>query len=129
MGDVAMSIMDRIASLGIVRAPPPVVAVSQGTHATVAAAWFAAMDALAKRRDGERGAPERAEQADEVVKVLDRLYRQRWIELAHARVLRIWGERGQAPDATVPQEMEDARLWDEAMKALDWPLRVGGIVR
>ena len=48
--------------------------------------------------------------------------------LQHARIMRIWGERGCAPDARVPGERGDARLWQEAMSRLEWPLRVKGIV-
>ena len=59
---------------------------------------------------------------------LDSLYRRKRIDLAHARVLRAWGERGIAPDARLPAERAEARLWAEAMDLLDWPLRVRGIV-
>jgi hypothetical protein len=63
-----------------------------------------------------------------VVKCLDRLYRHRRIDLTHARILRIWGERGTAPDARYPSEKHDWRLWREALDRLEWPLRVKGIV-
>jgi hypothetical protein len=63
-----------------------------------------------------------------VIKCLDRLYRQRRIELAHARIMRIWGERGTAPSPRHNSERGDHRLWQEAMSRLEWPLRVKGIV-
>jgi hypothetical protein len=63
-----------------------------------------------------------------VVKCLDGLYRQRRIDLAHARILRIWGERQMAPSLTVAAERNDHRLWIEALERLEWPLRVKGIV-
>ncbi|WP_431271692.1 hypothetical protein [Dankookia sp. P2] len=96
-------------------------------------AWFWTMAALIARRDGARivsgaGLVQRPCEPDDVVKVLDRLYRQRRIDLQHARILRIWGERQQAPDPRAPREGGDARLWREAMARLDWPLRVKGIV-
>jgi len=96
-------------------------------------AWFWTMAALMARRDGARlsagrGAVQRPCEPDDVVKCLDRLYRQRRVELAHARILRIWGERGCAPDPRVPAERGDLRLWREAMGALDFPLRAKGIV-
>jgi len=96
-------------------------------------AWFWTMAALIARRDGARivsgaGATQRPCEPDDVVRALDRLYRQRRIELAHARALRVWGERGMAPDARTPSEMRDAQLWAEAMQRLEWPLRVKGIV-
>ena len=59
---------------------------------------------------------------DDVVRCLDRLYRHRRIDLQHARILRIWGERQCAPDPRAPRERGDSRLWREAMQRLDWPL-------
>lgn len=96
-------------------------------------AWFWTMSALVARREGARivsglGAVVRPCEPDDVVKCLDRLYRQRRVDLAHARVLRLWGERGERPDARRPREAGDARLWREAMDRLEWPLRVKGIV-
>ena len=96
-------------------------------------AWFWTMSALVARRDGARivsgrGLVSRPCEPDDVVKCLDRLYRQRRIDLAHARIMRIWGERGTAPDPTVLRERGDYRLWSEAMERLDWPLRMKGIV-
>ena len=96
-------------------------------------AWFWTMAALIARRDGARlsagrGAVIRPCEPDDVVKCLDRLYRQRRIELQHARILRIWGERNTAPNPRIPHERGDLRLWREAMDRLDFPLRQKGIV-
>ncbi len=96
-------------------------------------AWFWTMSALVARRDGARiaagkGVAARPCEPDDVIKCLDRLYRQRRIELAHARVMRIWGERGVAPCPHHIGERGDSRLWREAMNRLEWPLRVKGIV-
>ena len=96
-------------------------------------AWFWTMAALVARREGARvvagaGLKQRPCEPDDVVKCLDRLYRQRRIELQHARILRLWGERGIAPDPRAPRERGDHRLWRESMRALDWPLRMKGIV-
>src|SRR3954469_21663754 len=96
-------------------------------------AWFWTMAALVARRDGARivagaGLVTRPCEPDDVVKCLDRLYRQRRIDLQHARILRIWGERQQAPDPRYPREKGDWRLWREAMARMDWPLRVKGII-
>jgi len=96
-------------------------------------AWFWTMAGLIARRDGARivagaGLTPRPCEPDDVIKCLDRLYRQRRIDLVHARILRIWGERGQAPDPRYPSEKGDWRLWREAMDRLEWPLRVKGIV-
>jgi len=96
-------------------------------------AWFWTMAALTARRDGARivsgaGRVTRPCEPDDVIKCLDRLYRHRRIDLQHARILRIWGERQQAPDPRALREKGDWRLWREAMSRLDWPLRVKGIV-
>ncbi|MBW6400997.1 hypothetical protein KPL78_24270 [Roseomonas sp. HJA6] len=96
-------------------------------------AWFWTMSALIARRDGARIAAGRGEKVrpcepDDVIKCLDRLYRHRRIDLIHARVMRVWGERGQAPDPRHLSERADAAQWREAMNRLEWPLRVKGIV-
>lgn len=101
--------------------------------ASVEEAWFWTMAALIARRDGARivsgaGLVARPCEPDDVVKCLDRLYRQRRIDLQHVRILRVWGERQQTPDPRYPREKGDWRLWREAMSRLDWPLRVKGIV-
>jgi hypothetical protein len=96
-------------------------------------AWLWTMAALTARRDGARhstnqGRLPRPCEPDDVVRCLDTLYRQRRIELVHARVLRAWGERQSAPSAAVAAERHDYRLWCEALERLEWPLRVKGIV-
>lgn len=96
-------------------------------------AWFWTMAALVARRDGARivaglGRVPRPCEPDDVIRCLDRLYRQRRVDLVHARILRIWGERGTSPDPRAPRERGDATLWREALGRLEWPLRVKGIV-
>jgi hypothetical protein len=96
-------------------------------------AWLWTMMALIARREGARysankGAVSRPCDPDDVVKCLDGLFRQKRIELAHARILRIWGERQMPPSPTVAVEKNDHRLWTEALERLEWPLRVKGIV-
>jgi len=91
------------------------------------------MAALTARRDGARisagkGSVQRPCEPDDIIKCLDRLYRQRRVDLTHARILRIWGERGTAPCPRQPRERGDHHLWREALNRLEWPLRVKGIV-
>jgi hypothetical protein len=91
------------------------------------------MAALIARREGARyssnkGRVRRPCDPDDIVKCLDGLYRQRRIDLAHARILRIWGERQMAPSPAVASEHYDRELWVEALGRLEWPLRVKGIV-
>lgn len=91
------------------------------------------MAALTARREGarvvaNRGLVARPCEPDDVVKCLDQLYRRGRIDLAHARVLRHWGERGEAPSPHHPAEHAERQLWQEALSRLDWPLRLKGIV-
>ena len=96
-------------------------------------AWLWTMAALIARRAGARftanqGKVGRPCEPDDVVKCLDSLYRRRRIDLTHARILRIWGERQMPPSAGRASERCDWRLWHEALERLEWPLRVKGIV-
>jgi hypothetical protein len=101
--------------------------------ASAEAAWLWTMAALTARREGARhstseGRLPRPCEPDDVITYLDTLYRQRRIDLAHARVLRLWGERRTPPAATIAAERHDYRLWTEALERLEWPLRIKGIV-
>jgi hypothetical protein len=96
-------------------------------------AWFWTMAALMARREGARytanqGRVMRPCEPDDVVKCLDGLYRRRRIDLVHARILRMWGERQSSPNPAFSSERCDWRLWREALERLEWPLRVKGIV-
>jgi hypothetical protein len=96
-------------------------------------AWLWTMAALQARREGarytaNRGLVSRPCEPDDVVRCLDALYRGKRIELVHARVLRVWGERQKPPNPSYATERSDFRLWREALERLDWPLRVKGIV-
>ncbi len=96
-------------------------------------AWLWTMAVLIARREGARytankGIVGRPCDPDDVVKCLDGLYRQRRVDLTHARILRIWGERQMAPSPAVTVERHDHKLWIEALERLEWPLRVKGIV-
>lgn len=93
------------------------------------AAWFWAWPILEARREGAGhafGHQRRICEPDDVVKAIDRLYRQRRIELRHARALREAGERGHAP---TDERSGDGRLWREAIAQLEQALRARGIVR
>ena len=94
-------------------------------------AWFWTMAALRSRHSGVRssgGLVRRPCDPDDIVKCLDQLYRNRRVDLGHARALRVWGERQAAPDLNRTSEHLDAVLWNEAMERLSWPLRMKGIV-
>lgn len=94
-------------------------------------AWFWTVGALAARREGSGGGVCRVERPcdpDDIIRCLDQLYRTRRIELLHARILRIWGDRQCAPNPEYPRERCDWRLWREAMDRLEEKLRRKGIV-
>ena len=95
-------------------------------------AWFWTMSALHARHAGANTNDSsrmcRPCDPDDVIRALDRLYRLRRIDLVHARILRIWGERGCSPSALNPGQASDARIWREAMDRLDAKLRAIGVV-
>jgi hypothetical protein len=96
-------------------------------------AWFWTIAAVVARREGSpRGVdgagPPRPAMPEDILRCLDGLYRQRRIDLSHARILRLWGERGMAPDPLHTGQHGEARLWQEALERLEWPLRACGIV-
>jgi len=123
------------------RAVPKVVCMGLGDPAeravgqpfrSAAEAWFWTMAALSARHSGARrgggGAVPRPCVPDDILKSLDNLYRSGRIDLAHARILKVWGERGFVPDASRPAERAEAALWGQALARLEWPLRVKGII-
>lgn len=94
-------------------------------------AWFWTIGALTARHErasGSGSSVTRPCDPDDVLICLDTLYRARRIDLVHARVLRVWGERQTVPDAAYPAERADAIIWREALERLEWPLRVKGII-
>lgn len=118
-------------------APSPVIrrpaVVTPVAFRNAEAAWFWTMAALVARREASpRGVdgvgPTRPAVPEDVVRCLDQLYRNRRIDLLHARILRRWGERGRAPNPACGPERSDAAIWQEALERLEWPLRVKGIV-
>ncbi len=122
--------MTLISAAAPVRLPPRPEAVRAEPFRSAEEAWFWTVNALAARREGLSGGGriERPCDPDDVIRCLDRLYRTRRIELLHARILRIWGERQCAPDPASPRQRSDWRLWREAMDRLEWKLRRKGIV-
>jgi hypothetical protein len=100
---------------------------------SAAEAWFWTMRALMARRSGASrrlfagDGVRRPCTPDGVIKSLDVLFRRRRIDLIHARILRIWGERQEAPDPV--RHRCDWENWRNAMSRLEWVLRVRGIVR
>ena len=105
-------------------ADPP----ATGAFASAEEAWYWTLACLAARH-GERAPPvPRSHRPEDVLLCLDRLYRRRRVQLVHVRIMRLWGERGRAPNPAHARERCDWRFWREAMDRLDWPLRQCGIV-
>lgn len=99
--------------------------------ATAAEAWFWTMAHLAATSPFAGGRPDdppRPCSVEDVLRCLDQLYRKRRIQIVHARILRIWGERGRAPDPRVARERCDAELWREALERLGAKLQALGYV-
>lgn len=99
------------------------------TFANAQDAWIWTMRQLMARKNGGAIVDDAAPfEPDEIVRAVDALYRRRRIDLVHARILRIWGERQVAPNPDVQSERCDWRLWREAIDRLERPLRVKGII-
>ena len=95
-------------------------------------AWLWAMAALKAEREHLPfdGGVKRPCEPNDVVQCLNSLYRRRRISREHARILRIWGERGEAPPEHRRRRCYSAEhhLWTQAMAVLERPLRARGIV-
>jgi hypothetical protein len=96
-------------------------------------AWFWFIAAQEARLDGARFAagqslmPRPCEPVD-ILKVLDRLYRNRRLLRDHLLVLRHYGRRHMPPDERRPKEMCAFRLWHEALERIGEVLERKGIV-
>ena len=64
----------------------------------------------------------------DIIKSVDRLYRNRRLMSEHLEVLVRYGQRSSPPDGTWRAEAADARLWTEAIDRLELVLRRKGIV-
>lgn len=97
-------------------------------------AWFWFIAAQQAREDGARFVqgeallPRPCEPID-ILKILDRLYRQRQLLIDHAKVLRHYGRRQLPPDPYRVKEMRAHKLWHEALERLTPVLVSKGIVR
>jgi len=97
-------------------------------------AWFWFMQnhearcAGARIRAGQGDMPRPCEPID-VLRVLDRLYRQRRLVRDHLAVLAHYGRRLMAPDPRRRREQRARGLWDEALSRLEPVLRGKGIVQ
>jgi len=97
-------------------------------------AWFWFIAAMKAKEDGARVVAGQSlylrpcEPVD-ILKTLDRLYRNRQLTMEHFYVLKHYGIRHMAPDVHRPKEARAYSLWEEAMTKLEMALEAKGIVR
>jgi len=97
-------------------------------------AWFWFIAAQQARLDGARfvagqGACPRPCEPIDILKILDRLYRQRRLLRDHLLVLRHYGRRYLAPDFRRSKELRAAELWSEAMERIGVVLEAKNIIQ
>lgn len=96
-------------------------------------AWFWFIQAHGARCEGARltmgmaAVPRPCEPVD-ILKVVDRLYRQRRLLRDHLHVLAHYGRRLMEPDPRRPKEQRACALWREAMDLMTPLLRAKGII-
>jgi hypothetical protein len=96
-------------------------------------AWFWFIQAQQARNDGARykagqSLMARPCEPTDILKVLDRLYRQRMLMRDHLLVLRHYGRRQMAPDRRRTKEVRAYYLWQEALERIEAVLVRKGIV-
>jgi len=96
-------------------------------------AWFWFISAQQAKNEGARYTaglsltPRPCEPAD-ILKVLDRLYRQRRLLRDHLLVLRHYGRRQMAPDLKRSKEVRAYKIWHEAIERIEPLLIKKGII-
>lgn len=107
--------------------------VREEPFASAEQAWFWFVAAALARAEGARPAagladPPRPCLPEDIQQAVERLYRSHRLHRRHLVVLSEGGRAFLAP-GNGPRERAAARLWEEAMAALDEVLRARGIVR
>jgi hypothetical protein len=90
-------------------------------------AWYWCMGEINRRKIGNAinsTSVVRPCTPDDIIKCLDRLYRQRRIQLKHARILRIYGEKN-----SVPENREEYLYWKHAIDELGYQMRIRRYVK
>lgn len=111
----------------------PAVAAAGEPFGDATEAWFWCVAAETARQDGARprageAAVERPCEPADILRSIDRLYRDRTLLPAHLKVLVHFGRRFAPPDGTARPHRRAARLWAEAMARIEPVLRNKGIV-
>ena len=97
-------------------------------------AWFWFVGAQEARQDGARfsagqGLMPRPCEPVDILKAVDRLYRQRRLIRDHLMVLRYYGRRRMPPDCRRMREARAYTIWTEALERIEAVLVNKGIVR
>ena len=97
-------------------------------------AWFWFIAAQEAKNDGAKfvagaGMCQRPCEPIDILKVLDRLHRNRRLHRDHLLVLRHYGRRNMAPDKFRPKEKRAYHVWYEALDRIEDVLIAKGIVR
>ncbi|MEO0391973.1 MAG: hypothetical protein AAF213_01865 [Pseudomonadota bacterium] len=97
-------------------------------------AWFWFMAAYEARQSGAKivagvGALPRPCEPLDILRVVDRLYRQRRLYIDHLRVLNFYGKRRSPPDPRRDQERKAYGIWHEALARIEPALRRKGIMQ
>lgn len=95
--------------------------------------WFWFIAAQEARNDGSRfvagkGLAIRPCEPLDILRVVDRLYRQRRLMRDHLLVLRYYGRRHMPPDRRRIKEMRAHKIWSEAMERMQVAFERKGIV-
>lgn len=96
-------------------------------------AWFWFVNAQQARHDGARfvagqGTVPRPCEPVDILRIVDRLYRQRRLQRDHLLVLRYYGRRRMPPDSRRVREMRAHKIWTEALERMEGALISKGIV-
>ncbi len=96
-------------------------------------AWFWFITAQTAKSDGARfhsgkGLVMRPCEPVDILKIVDRLYRQRFLLPEHLFILRHYGKRYMPPDPRRVREMRAHTLWKEAIQRIEAVLVRKGIV-
>lgn len=113
--------------------PNPVTIAAAQPFDSMDALWFWFMQAQQARIDGAKslqggGLVARPCEPIDVLRVLDRLHRNRSLSMDHMLVLRHYGLRMLPPDPRRAQEQRAHRLWTEAMAVMEQPFIDKGIL-
>lgn len=114
--------------------PKPSSSVDTTPFGSAEEAWFWFIQAQAARNDGARfsagqGLVSRPCEPVDILKIVDRLYRQRRLLVDHLLVLRHYGRRLIAPDARRMKEIKAHSLWVEALERMTPIFERKGIVQ